>query len=35
MAKKTWIEKLQLKKEPQLIKIHKFFWGYKKAMLCI
>jgi hypothetical protein len=31
MAKKTWIEKLQVKKEPQIIKIHKDFWGYKKG----
>jgi hypothetical protein len=30
-TKKTWIEKLQVKKEPQLIKIHKDFWGYTKG----
>ncbi len=31
MAKKTWTEKLQAEKEPQLIKIHKDFWGYTKG----
>jgi hypothetical protein len=31
MAKKTWIEKLQGKKDPQIIKIHKDFWGYTKG----
>jgi hypothetical protein len=31
MAKKTWIEKLQVKKDPQIIKIHKDFWGYTKG----
>jgi hypothetical protein len=30
-TKKTWTEKLQVKKEPQLIKIHKDFWGYVKG----
>jgi hypothetical protein len=30
-TKKTWTEKLQQKKEPQLIKIHKDFWGYSKG----
>jgi hypothetical protein len=29
--KKTWSEKLAVKKEPQLIKIHKGFWGYTKG----
>jgi hypothetical protein len=30
-TKKTWTEKLQVKKEPQLKKIHKDFWGYTKG----
>jgi hypothetical protein len=30
-TKKTWTEKLHVKKEPQLIKIHKDFWGYTKG----
>ncbi len=31
MAKKTWAEKLEAKKEPQLKKIQKDFWGYTKG----
>jgi hypothetical protein len=30
-TKKTWTEKLQVKKEPQLKKIDKDFWGYTKG----
>ncbi len=30
-TKKTWTEKLQVKKEPQLKKIQKDFWGYTKG----
>jgi hypothetical protein len=30
-TKKTWTEKLQVKKESQLIKIHKDFGGYMKG----
>jgi hypothetical protein len=30
-TKKTWIEKLQVKKEPQVKKIDKDFWGYTRG----
>jgi hypothetical protein len=30
-TKKTWTEKLQLKKEPQVKKIDKDFWGYTRG----
>jgi hypothetical protein len=30
-TKKTWTEKLQVKKEPQVKKIDKDFWGYTRG----